>query len=945
MSNEIRFGIKLSYDGKEVSGGVTLNRDQLRQFAEEAKKAGASASSAFDGVGAAAKSAAGEVEKAAERQRKAVKAASGEADLLGAAMKRIGGYAAGYFSVQAVVGFTRALVDAQVQSDKLKNSLAFSTGSPAKVAGEMEYLRNVSQDLGLDLGTAGAAYAKLQAAANGTTLAGDKARAIFEAVSKASTVMGLSAEESNGALLAISQMMSKGTVQAEELRGQLGERIPGAFQIAARAMGVTTAELGKMLEQGNVMAADFLPRFAAELEKSLGDAPQRAAESMQAAINRMSSSWLEFRKSLNDTGVLSPVASLMNGIASSMRDFAEGVALAKKHGWNGAGLFFAGVGMATVGETAAERQASISPADNGWRLKRRAELEAAIALQNQRIADPMNNNAEWARADVGKYSAELQALNAEIEGIQRGGHIRLPSKQELREAADKTFADTQQLFADMYARWNSQLAQHLPSVAAKKAIETYQKEFAMLKGTNPAAYQAGLAPLQKKLADAVKAEGADAAAIADARMDAEEKRVKEWHQEYRDTIKRALDESAVDYAGYWALVEAGERYMTEQSIRFAEQRLAAAKKRGDQPDAIRLQGEIAADRRRLDTGIPAEVSRGLAGDTTKARSAGDNVLADQRNADAKAMVSAATWRRESLSVLDQELAAAREKSAADLRERLTQLDKNEALKKAGALLDEYKDKAAAQTATTLAGIEAEIRARNEANASWQYGASQAMREYARESDNTAARVKSAGLESLKRLEDAVVQFGMTGKVSLRDFANYAIAELYRIKVAQPFVGALASWGGSLFDKWFAPSSSVPTSGNIPAPAVSTVAVAHSGALVGSEAPGQRQVPMALFSNAPRYHTGGAIGPGERAIIAKDGEGVFTEGQMKKLAPVGAQRQMVLNYAPVINAQNSTPGMLGVIDGMIRQSEQRVRSLFLAEMNAGGELAYASGRRA
>ena len=59
--------------------------------------------------------------------------------------------------------------------------------------------------------------------------------------------MHLSAYESEGAFKALEQMLSKGKVSAEELRGQLGERIPGAFQIAARAMGMTTSELDKFM--------------------------------------------------------------------------------------------------------------------------------------------------------------------------------------------------------------------------------------------------------------------------------------------------------------------------------------------------------------------------------------------------------------------------------------------------------------------------------------------------------------------------------------------------------------------------------------------------------------------------------------------------------------------------------------------------------------------------
>jgi tape measure domain-containing protein len=62
-------------------------------------------------------------------------------------------------------------------------------------------------------------------------------------------------------------MASKGKVSAEELRGQLGERIPGALGIAARAMGMTQAQFNEMLDSGKIMAEDFLPKFSKRIKK------------------------------------------------------------------------------------------------------------------------------------------------------------------------------------------------------------------------------------------------------------------------------------------------------------------------------------------------------------------------------------------------------------------------------------------------------------------------------------------------------------------------------------------------------------------------------------------------------------------------------------------------------------------------------------------------------
>ena len=82
----------------------------------------------------------------------------------------------------------------------------------------------------------------------------------------------------DGAMMALGQMVSKGNVSMEELRQQLGERLPGAYSIAARAMGVTEQQLGKLLETGQVVSADLLPKFAAQLQRDMGDAPERAAQ-------------------------------------------------------------------------------------------------------------------------------------------------------------------------------------------------------------------------------------------------------------------------------------------------------------------------------------------------------------------------------------------------------------------------------------------------------------------------------------------------------------------------------------------------------------------------------------------------------------------------------------------------------------------------------------------
>lgn len=242
---------------------------------------------------------------------------------LGSTLKWVGGIFVTYLGVRVIRGFSESILDAGIKMDRFEAGLKGALGT-AELAGEsMEWLRGVSEDLGLVFESQVGAFQKLAAAARDTSLEGDATREIFQAVAEASTAMQLSAEETEGALYAISQMISKGRVAAEELRGQLGERLPGAFQIAARSMGVTTQELSKMLEMGEVVADDFLPKFAKQLRSELGDAAYDAANTTERNLNRLTNAWFEIRTDVAEDvmpQLNESLWSLLNAIKELQRD-------------------------------------------------------------------------------------------------------------------------------------------------------------------------------------------------------------------------------------------------------------------------------------------------------------------------------------------------------------------------------------------------------------------------------------------------------------------------------------------------------------------------------------------------------------------------------------------------------------------------------------------------
>jgi len=197
----------------------------------------------------------------------------------------------GYLSLNAAIQAVGASFDRALKLDAINSALTAVLGSSEAAATQFQQLSQFADQYGLNLVAVGEAYKNFAAAAVSANVPLEQTNYIFESVAKAASVLKLSNDDLRGSLNALSQMISKGTVSAEELRGQLGERLPGAFNLAAKAMGVTTAELGKMLENGEIMAGDLLPKLALELNKTFGDKIDGKVDSLQASVNRLDNSF------------------------------------------------------------------------------------------------------------------------------------------------------------------------------------------------------------------------------------------------------------------------------------------------------------------------------------------------------------------------------------------------------------------------------------------------------------------------------------------------------------------------------------------------------------------------------------------------------------------------------------------------------------------------------
>jgi tape measure domain-containing protein len=162
-----------------------------------------------------------------------------------------------------------------------------------------QFLKETTNAYGTEIVSTTERYIKFLAAAKQSNLSLGATEKIFGTVTKAAGVLGLKTDELTGVYLALEQMLSKGKVTTEELRRQLGERLPGAFGIMANAVGVTVSELDNLLKKGEILSAEALPKFADALEVAYGIESVTKVDTLVAAQNRLNNAWVEFVQDLN----------------------------------------------------------------------------------------------------------------------------------------------------------------------------------------------------------------------------------------------------------------------------------------------------------------------------------------------------------------------------------------------------------------------------------------------------------------------------------------------------------------------------------------------------------------------------------------------------------------------------------------------------------------------
>lgn len=225
---------------------------------------------------------------------------------------------ASFVGFYGVFNVGRGVLEAFQQLEAAQNRLSAAFNQDyAAVNAELARLNSEASRLGVSFNVLSDNFSKFLLSGQQAGLETEQLRTIFRQVSEAGRVLKLSNDQIAGTFTALTQIAGKGTLQMEELRQQLGDRLPGAVGLLANALGYGEDELAafyKAVENGQVGAEEALVALGKGLEEAYGGQLEDALDSVTAKIGNLQNLLFQRQLTAANSGFIAGLETALDAL-------------------------------------------------------------------------------------------------------------------------------------------------------------------------------------------------------------------------------------------------------------------------------------------------------------------------------------------------------------------------------------------------------------------------------------------------------------------------------------------------------------------------------------------------------------------------------------------------------------------------------------------------------
>jgi tape measure domain-containing protein len=279
------------------------------------------------------------------------------------AAKQVLLFGTAYKALAFLTDFPSQVGAAVGQLQSFRNTLNAVSPSAQEAAQSSQFILDVVDKYNVPLQSARDGFTRLYASMQPAGFGGNEIRDLFLGISQAAATFGMSADKVDRVNYAFAQMASKGQVMSEELKGQLGDVLPGSMALFAEAAGFkgpqAITKFSKALEDGVYKGGamkTLLTNVGIVMSKEFGPGAEGAAKTFQGSINRMQNSLKLFYETFEPVAV-----GFLNAVVTPMTSGIKTLT-------DGFNAFFTGqAAQTTSGNVLAQQLEQLRPAFDGIR--------------------------------------------------------------------------------------------------------------------------------------------------------------------------------------------------------------------------------------------------------------------------------------------------------------------------------------------------------------------------------------------------------------------------------------------------------------------------------------------------------------------------------------------------------------------------------------------------
>jgi len=339
----------------------------------------------------------------------------------GTAIKQVLLYGTAYKALAFFTSLPGQAFEAAKGLATYRNQLQAVTSESKTFDQSLAFVDNLAQRFNVPLDSARQGFVKLYASMQPAGFDQGQIENLFTGISKAAAAFGLSSDKVDRVNYAFAQMASKGQIMSEELKGQLGDVLPGALGLFAQAAQMSIPEFSKAMEDGAFKGkamTQVLDNVAILMNNKFGPAAQGAAKTLQGAVNQIQNNLTLMYESFGPivdrfaaifgpqiNGLIKDVTATMKVLTGTFTATGEGFATLSPR----AQAFYAAIQSLTP----PLQQAGAAIADLGSRFATLLPaMVQAIAAAISLASSPLGRGAIIASVAIGTLTAAIKLLEA-----------------------------------------------------------------------------------------------------------------------------------------------------------------------------------------------------------------------------------------------------------------------------------------------------------------------------------------------------------------------------------------------------------------------------------------------------------------------------------------------------------------------------------------------------